>query len=73
MAGQGAVVVVEVEGGVQSVPGGGTTCWRKCWGSGGSAGGMDEVLVEWRRCRGGVGGVGAGEDSRCLGLGQDSG
>ena len=29
MAGQGAVVVVEVEGGVQSVPGGGTTCWTR--------------------------------------------
>ena len=25
---------------------------RKCWGSEGGAGGVEEVLGEWRRCKG---------------------
>ena len=54
--------------------------WRKCWGSGGSAGGVEEVqggvggawgqdkvLGEWGKCWGS--GRGAGGDKRCFGGG----
>ena len=46
--------------------------WRKCWGSGGGAGKVEEVLGAGERCKGseGISRKVLGEWSRCLMAGQ---